>query len=95
MRVTAVRGNGDTTYLSLTGQDLWADLNNDLDALSLAERSNIVELDRELHTLWGLGRNFILGWSARDTDIELLIVPHYAVADYALGSHYDDDTQHE
>jgi len=91
--VTALRANVDTTYLSLTGQDLWADFNNDLDALSLAERSNIVELDRELHGLWGLGRNLILGWSARDKGIELLIVPHYSVADYALGSHCDDDSE--
>ena len=84
----SVRGNNDTTYLSLTGQDLWNDLNSDLDTLSLAERSNIIELDRALHRHWGLGRNFILGWLARDHGIELLIVPHYTVADYALGSHH-------
>ncbi|MBT8422843.1 MAG: hypothetical protein KJP03_06980, partial [Gammaproteobacteria bacterium] len=88
--MTAMRGSVDTTYLSLTGQDLWADLNSDLDVLSLAERSNIIELDRELHSLWGLGRNFILGWSARNTEIELLIVPHYTVAEFALGAHCDD-----
>ena len=84
-----MRGKGDTTYLSLTGQDLWADINSDLGSLSLTERSNIVELDRELHALWGLGRNFILGWAAREQHIELLIVPHYSVADYALGPHTD------
>ena len=59
----------DTTYLSLTGQDLWGDLNTDLDSLSLSERSNIVELDRQLHAHWGLGRNFILGWCITPTDI--------------------------
>jgi len=79
----------DTTYLSLTGQDIWGDLNSDLNSLSLAERSNIVELDRTLHTQWGLGRNFILGWCGRETGIELLTVPHYTVADYALGSHQE------
>jgi hypothetical protein len=77
----------DTTYLSLTGQDLWGDLNSDLNTLSLAERSNIVELDRELHAQWGLGRNFLLGWSARDSRIALLVIPHYSVADYALNLH--------
>jgi len=86
-----VRGIKDTTYLSLTGQDLWSDLNSDLDTLSLAERSNIVELDRELHAQWGLGRNFILGWSSTQTGVCLLIAPHYSVADYAMGSHLEPD----
>jgi len=75
----------DTTYLSLTGQDLWGDLNSDLDTLSLSERSNIVELDRELHSHWALGRNFLLGWCGHAAGLQLLIVPHYTVANYALG----------
>jgi hypothetical protein len=78
----------DTTFLSLTGQDLWNDLNADLDALSLAERSNIVELDRHLHAHWGLGRNFILGWCAVEDSIQLLIVPHYQVAEFALSDRH-------
>ncbi len=81
----------DTTFLSLTGQDLWGDLNTDLDALSLAERSNIVELDRKLHGHWALGKNFILGWSPNPTGISLLIVPHYTVADYALDTRSAED----
>lgn len=75
----------DTTFLSLTGQDLWGDLNADLDTLSLAERSNVVEIDRQLHAHWALGRNVILGWCPLDQGILLLVVPHYTVADYALG----------
>ncbi len=90
-----MRGITDTTYLSLTGQDLWSDLNSDLNTLSLAERSNIVELDRELHTHWGLGRNFILGWSSTEAGVCLLIVPHYAVADYAMGSHLEPEAAAE
>jgi len=78
----------DTTYLSLTGQDLWGDVNSELERLSLSERSNLVELDRRLHSHWALGRNFILGWCAHDNGIQLLIVPHYAVADYALSSRH-------
>jgi hypothetical protein len=81
----------DTTFLSLTGQDLWGDLNSDLDTLSLAERSNIVELDRKLHAQWDLGRNFILGWASKDHGIQLLSVPHYTIADYALSVR---DNQH-
>jgi hypothetical protein len=80
----------DTTFLSLTGQDLWGDLNADLDSLSLSERSNIVELDRRLHGHWGLGRNFILGWCPSATGIELLVVPHYTVAEYALATNSTD-----
>ena len=52
--------------------------------LDLEERSNLIELDRQLHTHWGLGRNFILGWCPHDQGILLLVVPHYAVASYAL-----------
>ncbi len=75
-----------TTYLSLTGQDLWNDLTTDLDHLSLVDRSNLIELDRHLHRHWELGRNFILGWSPTDYGIKLLVVPHYSVAEYALSS---------
>jgi hypothetical protein len=78
----------DATYLSLTGQDLWGDLNAELEGLSLAERSNLVELDRRLHSHWALGRNFILGWCAQDHGIQLLVVPHYSVAEYALSSRH-------
>jgi len=82
----SIKHRTDNTYLTLTGQDLWGDLDSELDSLSLAERSSIVELDRRLHEHWGLGRNFILGWCANDDGIELLIVPHYTVAEYALNT---------
>ncbi|MDH3978775.1 MAG: hypothetical protein OEU86_09675 [Gammaproteobacteria bacterium] len=49
----------------------------------LRVRSNLVELDRRLHELWSLGKNFILGWSPTDKGIRLLVVHHYAIADYA------------
>jgi hypothetical protein len=52
--------------------------------LDLEERSNLVELDRQLHAHWSLGRNFILGWCPHDQGVLLLVVPHYAVASYAL-----------
>jgi class 3 adenylate cyclase len=55
------------------------------DGLDLAQRSNLIELDRELHRLWGLGKNFVLGWSRAERAILLLVVPHYRIADYAVG----------
>jgi len=75
-----------TTYLSLTGQDLWNDVTTELDHLSLVDRSNLIELDRHLHRHWELGRNFILGWSPTGYGIKLLVVPHYSVAEYALSN---------
>jgi len=63
----------------------WPGESDDTD-LDLRQRSNLVELDRHLHEQWGLGKNFILGWSAHDAGVLLLVVPHYAIADYGLAS---------
>jgi hypothetical protein len=52
------------------------------DEMSLKERSNLIFLDRCLHEHWGLGENVILNWCPEGDGIGLLIVPHYAVADY-------------
>lgn len=51
--------------------------------LSLKQRSNLIYLDKCLHELWGLGRNFILNWCPEDEGVTLLTIPHYAIADYA------------
>jgi hypothetical protein len=53
------------------------------DEMSLKERSNLIFLDRCLHELWGLGQNVILNWCAEGESISLIVVPHYAVAEYA------------
>ena len=53
------------------------------DEMSLKERSNLIFLDRCLHELWGLGQNVILNWCPEGDGIALLVVPHYAVAEYA------------
>jgi hypothetical protein len=53
------------------------------DEMSLKERSNLIFLDRCLHEHWGLGENVILNWCPAGEGIALLIVPHYAIADYA------------
>jgi len=54
--------------------------------LDLRQRSNLIELDRYLHELWSLGKNFILGWCPTEAGIELLVVHHYAIADYTIDS---------
>jgi len=53
--------------------------------MSLRDRSNLIYLDKCLHTLWGLGENVLLNWCPRDDGIALLVVPHYAIAGYASG----------
>ncbi len=53
---------------------------NDFD---LQQRSNLVDLDRHLHAHWNLGRNIVLGWCSHNDDVLLLVVPHYAMAEYA------------
>lgn len=56
------------------------------DDMPLAERSNLLLLDRQLHTAWGLGANVVLNWSLTGSAINVLIVPHYAVAEFAAAS---------
>lgn len=51
--------------------------------ISLRDRSNLIHLDKCLHTLWGLGENVLLNWCPHDDGIALLIVPHYAIAGYS------------
>ncbi len=86
----------DHAYRNLTGHDLWADLNDDLEELNLSQRSSIVELDRELHRHWGLGRNFILGWCTKGHGVQILLVPHYVLAEYALAMRHSpsEDESH-
>jgi len=55
------------------------DLPADMD---LRQRSNLVQLEKQLHREWGLGQNCILSWSVHDDGALLLVVPHYAVAEY-------------
>ncbi len=56
------------------------------DDMPLAERSNLLLLDRQLHAAWGLGANVVLSWTPVDDGIDILIVPHYAVAEFAAGA---------
>ncbi|HEX2138179.1 MAG TPA: hypothetical protein VHG33_00565 [Woeseiaceae bacterium] len=50
--------------------------------MGLRQRSNLVHLERSLHAAWSLGQNSILSWSPLDEGILVLVVPHYAIAEY-------------
>ncbi|MBN1240613.1 MAG: hypothetical protein JXB36_19070 [Gammaproteobacteria bacterium] len=51
--------------------------------MSLKERSDLIHLDKSLHRLWKLGQNVILCWCAEEDGISLVVVPHYAVAEFS------------
>ncbi|MCH7898427.1 MAG: hypothetical protein IIC62_03665 [Proteobacteria bacterium] len=50
--------------------------------MGLRQRSNLVQLERSLHEHWALGQNNILSWSPLDQGVLVLVVPHYAIAEY-------------
>jgi hypothetical protein len=50
--------------------------------MGLRQRSNLVHLERSLHQQWSLGQNNILSWAPLDEGILVLVVPHYAIAEY-------------
>ncbi|MDG2375507.1 MAG: hypothetical protein P8M18_04065 [Woeseiaceae bacterium] len=59
--------------------DQLAGLANDM---GLRERSNLVHLERCLNAEWSLGQNSILSWCTLDDGILILVVPHFAIAEY-------------
>lgn len=50
--------------------------------MGLRQRSNLVHLEQCLHSEWCLGQNSILSWCPLDDGILVLVVPHYAIAEY-------------
>jgi len=50
--------------------------------MGLRQRSNLVQLDRSLNQHWALGQNTILSWAPLDEGVLILVVPHYAIAEY-------------
>ena len=63
--------------------DQLAGLSNEM---GLRQRSNLVHLERCLHDEWSLGQNCILSWCPLDDGILVLVVPHYAIAEYTTAS---------
>jgi len=50
--------------------------------VGLRQRSNLVYLESCLHEHWALGQNTILSWAPLDEGLLILVVPHYAIAEY-------------
>lgn len=56
-----------------------------LSGMSLRERSALIDVDNRLHEQWRLGQNVLLCWCPEPRGLSVLVVPHYAVAEYAAG----------
>ncbi len=50
--------------------------------MGLRQRSNLVHLETCLNDQWSLGQNCILSWAPLDDGLLILVVPHYAIAEY-------------
>ena len=50
--------------------------------MGLRQRSNLTHVENALRSHWSLGQNSILSWSPLDKSILILVVPHYAIAEY-------------
>ena len=50
--------------------------------MGLRQRSNLVALEKCLHDHWSLGQNNILSWTTLENGVLILVVPHYAIAEY-------------
>lgn len=50
--------------------------------MGLKQRSNLTHLETILRSHWSLGQNSILSWASLDQNILILVVPHYAIAEY-------------
>ena len=75
--------------LSQSGIRRFADFSPYLDQLvglaqdmGLRQRSNLVQLEKSLHQHWSLGQNNILSWTPHDGGMLILVIPHYAIAEY-------------
>jgi hypothetical protein len=74
----------DSNIFSLASVGSYLDaLSSITHEMTLKERSNLIFLDKCLHEQWGLGQNVLLNWCPTEFGIELLVIPHYAVARYA------------
>ena len=50
--------------------------------MGLRQRSNLTHLETALRSHWSLGQNSILSWAQLDRGILVLVVPHFAIAEY-------------
>jgi hypothetical protein len=61
----------------------WTDAFHDDGDMSPTKKEYLFQLDDRLYTLWALGRNMILVWAPNGRAIEMIIIPHYQVAEIA------------
>jgi len=54
--------------------------------MGLKQRSNLVHLERCLNNEWSLGQNSILSWTPTEDGLLILVVPHYAIAEYTAST---------
>ena len=47
------------------------------------ERAYLDGLEQRMHKLWALGRNVVLVWAPLEKGLEILLIPHYVLADFA------------
>ena len=85
----ATSQNMELDDLSQSGIRRIADYSPYLDQLAglaqqmgLRQRSNLSHVESSLRSHWSLGQNSILSWSPLDESIMILVVPHYAIAEY-------------
>ena len=50
--------------------------------MGLKQRSNLTHVETVFRSHWSLGQNSILSWAPLDQSILILVVPHYAIAEY-------------
>jgi hypothetical protein len=50
--------------------------------MGLRQRSNLTHIEAALRSNWALGQNIILSWAPANQYILILVVPHYAIAEY-------------
>ena len=60
--------------------------------MGLRQRSNLMHVESALRNHWSLGQNSILCWTPLDQSILILVVPHYAIADYTSPTEGDNTT---
>jgi len=85
----AAGSNMELDDLSQSGIRRIADYSPYLDQLAglaqqmgLRQRSNLTHLETALRSHWSLGQNSILSWAQLDRGILVLVVPHFAIAEY-------------
>jgi len=50
--------------------------------MGLRQRSNLAHVETAFRSHWSLGQNSILSWAPSNQNILILVVPHYAIAEY-------------